>query len=153
MATIWGAQESPVRLKHGLARTKKTPTSVPTAPQRTPDSPPFHILWVGELRWGTRTKQSAGSGCGTKDRASGSAPTTVSYPAGRELRWGTRTKQSAGSGCGTKDRASGSAPTTVSYPVGRELRWGTNKKLAGGMAPAHRWCHCERSEAISTSQN
>src|SRR6516225_7825008 len=91
MATIWGAQESPVRLKHGLARTKKTPTSVPTAPQRTPDSPPFHILWVGELRWGTRTKQSAGSGCGTKVRAGGSAPTTVSYPVGRELRWGTKT--------------------------------------------------------------
>ena len=44
--TIWGAQGSRVRLTDGLARTKKTPTSVPTAPQPIPDSHPFHILRV-----------------------------------------------------------------------------------------------------------
>jgi hypothetical protein len=45
--TIWGAQGSRVRLTDGLARTKETPTSVPTVPYSIPDSHPFHALRVG----------------------------------------------------------------------------------------------------------
>jgi hypothetical protein len=48
--TIWGAQGFRVRLTDGLARTKITPTSVPTARrQSTQNSHPFHILPVGDL--------------------------------------------------------------------------------------------------------
>jgi hypothetical protein len=50
--TIWGAQGSRVRLIDGLARTKKTPTSVLAALQPIPDSQPFHILRVGNFGGG-----------------------------------------------------------------------------------------------------
>src|SRR5258708_29311098 len=47
--TIWGAQRFRVRLTDRLARTKITPTSVPTARrQTTQTSHPFHILPVGD---------------------------------------------------------------------------------------------------------
>src|SRR5467141_1318290 len=57
--TIWGAQGFRVRLTDGLARTKITPTSVPTAQrQPTPKLPPVSYPAGRELRWGARTKQS-----------------------------------------------------------------------------------------------
>src|SRR5258705_10947103 len=51
--TIWGAQGFRVRLTDGLARTKITPTSVPTAQrQPTQNCHPFHILRVGNFGGG-----------------------------------------------------------------------------------------------------
>src|SRR5271169_622680 len=59
--TIRGAQGSRVRLTDGLARTKKTQTSVPAALQPIPDSHPFHILWVGNFGDGlTGWREQAG---------------------------------------------------------------------------------------------
>src|SRR6266403_2195484 len=59
--TIWGAQGFRVRLTDGLARTKITPTSVPTAQrQPTQNCHPFHILRVGNFGGGLTRN------CGTK---------------------------------------------------------------------------------------
>src|SRR6202011_1860317 len=55
--TIWGAQGFRVRLTDGLARTKITPTSVPTAQrQPTQNCHPFHILRVGNFGGGLTGK-------------------------------------------------------------------------------------------------
>ena len=56
--TIWGAQGFRVRLTDGLARTKITPTSVPTAQrQPTQNCHPFHILRVGNFGGGLIRKR------------------------------------------------------------------------------------------------
>src|SRR6266481_4973313 len=58
--TIWGAQGFRVRLTDGLARTKITPTSVPTARrQPTQDYRPFHILRVGNFGGRLTRRESA----------------------------------------------------------------------------------------------
>src|SRR2546423_15374057 len=58
--TIWGAQGSRVRLTDGLARTKKTPTSVPAAIQLIPVSHPFHILWVDSFGGANKKQNNSG---------------------------------------------------------------------------------------------
>src|SRR5438477_11374361 len=56
-STIWGAQGSRVRLTDGLARTKETPTSVPTAPHFIPAAHPFHALRVGNAGGGLTSEK------------------------------------------------------------------------------------------------
>ena len=57
--TIWGARGSRVRLTDGLARTKQTPTSVPTVPYSIPDSPPVSCTAGRQPRWRTHWKSRA----------------------------------------------------------------------------------------------
>src|SRR5437588_10850900 len=59
-STIWGAQGSRVRLTDGLARTKETPTSVPTAPHFIPAAPPVSCTEGRQRRWGTNWKWREG---------------------------------------------------------------------------------------------
>src|SRR5438477_5945631 len=60
-STIWGAQGSRVRLTDGLARTKETPTSVPTAPHSIPAAHPFHALRVGNAGGGLSRNLAEGA--------------------------------------------------------------------------------------------
>lgn len=57
--TIWGARGSRVRLADGLARTKQTPTSVPTVPYSIPDPPPVSCTAGRQPQWRTHWKSRA----------------------------------------------------------------------------------------------
>src|SRR5215469_5404399 len=85
-STIWGAQGSRVRLTDGLARTKETPTSGPTAQHIIPDSPPFHPRRVGEAgggltgraRQAPRAREAVAGG--SASQGGGLSPSGLSSP-------------------------------------------------------------------------